>query len=173
MEIACIIGNPGINIPVEEAENYIFGFTILNDWSARDTQRKESRVGLGPAKGKDFATSLGPWIVTPVELVDRKTDRPGVYDLHMTARINGKVIGQGNWSELYFSFGDMIARASDSAALFPGDVIGSGTVGNGCLLEITAGEGPWLKPGDTIEIEVERLGVLSNRVIDPQWSTSE
>lgn len=164
LEIACIIGRPGINIPAEDAEDYIFGYTLLNDWSARDIQRIEMEVGLGPAKGKDFATSLGPWIVTPDELIDRRFGEPGVYDLVMTARLNGQERSRGNWNEIYFSFGEMIARASDEAWLLPGDVLGSGTVGSGCLLEITRGEGPWLQPGDLVELEVERLGVLANRV---------
>jgi fumarylacetoacetate (FAA) hydrolase len=167
LEIACVIGKPGIDIPVEEAENHIFGFTIFNDWSARDVQRLEMRVGLGPAKGKDFASSIGPWIVTPDELADRSTDRPGVYDLEMFARVNGVQKSQGNWKDIHYSFGEMIARASEGTYLLPGDILGSGTVGTGCLLELTRGEGPWLQPGDRVELEIERLGVLSNRVAYP------
>jgi fumarylacetoacetate (FAA) hydrolase len=125
-------------------------------------QRLEMRVGLGPAKGKDFASSLGPWIVTPDELQDRHSGRPGVYDLAMTAYVNGELRSQGNWQALHYSFGQMIARASEDTWLLPGDVIGSGTVGSGCLLELTRGQGPWLKPGDRVELEIERLGVLRN-----------
>ncbi len=165
LEVACVIGKPGINIAPEQAEQYIFGYTLFNDWSARDVQRQEAKVGLGPAKGKDFAKSLGPWIVTPDELADRATGRPGVYDLTMCARVNGVERSAGNWKELHFSFGEMIARASQDVYLYPGDVIGSGTVGSGCLLELTEGKGPWLQPGDTVELEIERLGVLRNQAL--------
>lgn len=167
LEVACVIGKTGINISAEEAESYIFGYTIFNDWSARDIQRREIKVGLGPAKAKDFASSLGPYIVTPDELQDRVTGRPGVYNLEMTARINGRRVSQGNWGDLHYSFGEMIARASQDVYLLPGDVIGSGTVGSGCLLEITSGRGPWLAPGDVVELEIERLGVLRNTVVEP------
>jgi 2-keto-4-pentenoate hydratase/2-oxohepta-3-ene-1,7-dioic acid hydratase in catechol pathway len=162
LEVACVIAHPGVNISADQAENYIFGYLIFNDWSARDVQRLEMRVGLGPAKGKDFASSLGPWIVTPDELQDRHSGRPGVYDLAMTAYVNGELRSQGNWQALHYSFGQMIARASEDTWLLPGDVIGSGTVGSGCLLELTRGQGPWLKPGDRVELEIERLGVLRN-----------
>lgn len=164
LEVACIISRPGINILAEQAEEYIFGYTIFNDWSARDVQREEMKVGLGPAKGKDFASSLGPWVVTPDELSERATGRPGVYDLQMTARVNGQERSRGNWKDIYYSFGEMIARASADAYLLPGDVLGSGTVGTGCLLELTHGEGPWLQRGDEVELEIERLGVLRNMV---------
>jgi fumarylacetoacetate (FAA) hydrolase len=167
LEVACVIGKTGINIPIEEAETHIFGYTIFNDWSARDVQRREIRVGLGPAKAKDFASSLGPWIVTPDELQERATGRPGVYNLEMTARLNGQIVSRGNWQDLHYSFGEMIARASKDAYLLPGDVIGSGTVGSGCLLETTGGHGPWLSPGDVVELEIERLGVLRNTVAEP------
>lgn len=165
LEVACVIGRPGINIRAEQADAYIFGYTILNDWSARDIQREEMKVGLGPAKGKDFATSIGPWLVTPDALADRSTGRPGVYDLQMTARVNGVQKSSGCWKDIHYSFGEMIARASQDTYLLPGDILGSGTVGTGCLLEQTRAEGPWLKPGDTVELEVERLGILRNRVI--------
>jgi fumarylacetoacetate (FAA) hydrolase len=164
LEIACVIGVPGKDIPPDAAEEYIFGYTIFNDWSARDIQRMEMRVGLGPAKGKDFASSLGPWIVTPDELADHATDRPGVFDLEMVARINNEERSRGNWKDLHYSFGEMLARASEDVLLLPGEVIGSGTVGTGSLLELTYGEGPWLKPGDIVELEVEKLGVLRNMV---------
>lgn len=162
LEIACIISKAGINITPEQATSYIFGYTILNDWSARDVQRQEMAVRLGPAKGKDFASSLGPWIVTPDELADHAVDRPGVYDLEMCARVNGKVRSQGNFKDIHYSFAEMIARASDGTWLRPGDVLGSGTVGSGCLLELTRGKGPWLQPGDIVELEIEHIGVLRN-----------
>jgi fumarylacetoacetate (FAA) hydrolase len=119
---------------------------------------------LGPAKGKDFASSLGPVIVTHEALADKAAGKPGVYDLAMTARVNSVVKSKGNLKDIFWSFGDIIARASDSTALQPGDVIGSGTVGTGCLLELTRGQGPWLKPGDVVELEIERIGVLRNRL---------
>jgi fumarylacetoacetate (FAA) hydrolase len=164
LEVACVIGKEGRDIPADKAEEHIFGYMIFNDWSARDVQRQEMAVGLGPAKGKDFANSFGPYLVTPDELADRHTGRPGVYDLAMIARVNGVERSRGNWKDLYWSFGDMLARASQDVTLLPGDVIGSGTVGTGCLLELTQGKGPWLQPDDVVELEIERLGVLRNVV---------
>jgi fumarylacetoacetate (FAA) hydrolase len=164
LEIACVIAKEGRNIPVNKAEDYIMGYMVYNDWSARDIQKKEMSVGLGPAKGKDFANSFGPYLVTPDELEDKKTDRPGVYDLTMMARVNGEERSRGNWQDIHYSFAEMIARASEDATLMPGDVLGSGTVGTGCLLELTQGKGPWLQPGDVVELEIERLGVLKNTV---------
>jgi fumarylacetoacetate (FAA) hydrolase len=121
-------------------------------------------VGLGPAKAKDFASSFGPVIVTLDELADKADGRPGVYDLSMTARINGVEFSRGNFKDIYWSFGDIIARVSESVMLNPGDVIGSGTVGTGCLLELTKFQGPWLNEGDVVELEIERIGVLRNTV---------
>lgn len=167
LEVAAVIGQAGIDIPAEQAEAHIFGYTIFNDWSARDIQQAEMRVGLGPAKGKDFASSLGPAIVTPDELIERATARTGVYQLEMVARVNGQERSRGNWQDLHFSFGEMIARASAGAPLIPGDVIGSGTVGTGCLLELTGGQGPWLKAGDSVELEIECLGSLTNPITAP------
>lgn len=164
LEIAAVIGKGGMNIKAEEAEEYIFGYTIFNDWSARDVQRKEMAVGLGPAKGKDFASAFGPVIVTREAIADRATGRPGVYDLSMAARVNGVEMSRGNFKDMHYSFGEIIARASDSVMLYPGDVIGSGTVGTGCLLELTKFQGPWLKHGDVVELEIERIGVLRNTV---------
>jgi fumarylacetoacetate (FAA) hydrolase len=164
LEIAVVIGKEGMNIKAEDAEEYIFGYTIFNDWSARDVQRAEMKVGLGPAKGKDFASSLGPLIVTREALADRAVGRAGVYDLEMRARVNGVEMSKGNLKDIFWSFGEIIARASQSVMLQPGDVIGSGTVGTGCLLELTKGEGPWLQPGDVVELEVERIGVLRNAI---------
>jgi fumarylacetoacetate (FAA) hydrolase len=164
LEIACVIGRAGRDIALEDAEEYIAGYTIMNDWSARDIQREEVTVGLGPAKGKDFATSLGPWLVTPDEL-ELFALGDGRYNLPMVARVNGVERSRGNFRDIYYTFAQMIARASRDAALYPGDVLGSGTVGSGCLLELTAGQGPWLEPGDTVELEVAGLGVLKNQVI--------
>ena len=165
LEIAVIIGKPGMDIKAEDAEEHIFGYTIFNDWSARDVQRAEMKVGLGPAKGKDFASTLGPLIATKEALSDRATGRPGVYDLTMSAMVNGVEMSLGNLKDIFWSFGEIIARASQSVTLMPGDVIGSGTVGTGCLLELTKGQGPWLQPGDVVELEVERIGILRNKVV--------
>ena len=164
LEIAAVIGKGGMNIKLEDATAHIFGYTIFNDWSARDIQRKEMIVGLGPAKGKDFASSFGPVIVTHEAIADKATGRPGVYDLSMTARVNGVEFSKGNFKDMHWSFGELIARVSDSVMLYPGDVIGSGTVGTGCLLELTKFQGPWLKEGDIVELEVEQIGILRNTV---------
>jgi fumarylacetoacetate (FAA) hydrolase len=164
LEIAAVIGKPGRDIRPEDAPAHIFGYTIFNDWSARDIQREEMKVSLGPAKGKDFASSLGPCIVTTDELAEKSGDRPGVFDLEMRARVNGVERSHGNMKDLYWSFGDILARASQSVTLMPGDVIGSGTVGTGCLLELTNGKGPWLKAGDEVELEIDCIGRLRNAI---------
>lgn len=164
LEIAVVIGRGGRDIKPEEAPAHIFGYTIFNDWSARDVQREEMRVGLGPAKGKDFASSLGPVIVTHEALADKAADRPGVYDLNLSARVNGVEMSKGNLKDIFWSFGEIIARASDTCELQAGDVIGSGTVGTGCLLELTKAQGPWLNAGDVVELEIERVGILRNIV---------
>ena len=164
LEIAVIIGKGGINIKAEDTPSHIFGYTIFNDWSARDVQREEMKVGLGPAKGKDFASSLGPVIVTSEALADKAVNRAGVYDLAMTAKINGVEMSRGNFKDIFWSFGEIIARVSDSCELQAGDVIGSGTVGTGCLLELTNTQGPWLNEGDVVELEIERIGILKNTI---------
>lgn len=167
LEIAAVIGQTGIDIAAREAEGYIAGYMVMNDWSARDLQRREMKLNLGPAKGKDFATTLGPYLVTPDELIDRRIDRGAagcVYDLEMIGRLNGREVSRGSWRDMHFTFAQLIERASQDVWLYPGDVIGSGTVGTGCLLELTKGQGPWLRPGDVVELEIERLGVIRNRV---------
>ena len=136
------------------AEAKIAGFTVMNDWSARDLQRKEMAVGLGPAKGKDFATSLGPVLVTADELGDLR--------LEMVARVNGEERSRGNMGDMYHSWDAILARAALNTRLLPGEVIGSGTVGTGCIFE--HGDGRWLQRGDVVELEVEGIGVLRNRV---------
>jgi 2-keto-4-pentenoate hydratase/2-oxohepta-3-ene-1,7-dioic acid hydratase in catechol pathway len=163
LEIACVIGKPGRDIDVSVAFDHVAGYTIMNDWSARDIQRQEMSVGLGPAKGKDFTTSLGPYLVTPDELVDRFAN--GRHDLTMIARINGEEITRGNAKTIHWTFAVMIARAAQGVELLPGDVIGSGTVGGGCLLELGEEVHPWLTHGDEIELEIERLGRLRNRIL--------
>ena len=164
LEVAVVIGKAGINIKAEDAYKHIFGYTIFNDWAARDVQQVEMKLGLGPAKGKDFASSLGPVIVTSEALADRTTDKPGVYDLKMTAKVNGVEMSSGNLKDIFWSFGEIIARASDTCELQAGDVIGSGTVGTGCLLELTKAQGPWLNEGDVVELEIERIGILKNTI---------
>jgi len=163
LEVACIIGLGGRDIPAARAWEHVAGLTILNDWSARDVQRQEMGVGLGPAKGKDFASSLGPYLVTLDEVSDRFADDR--HDLWMVARIDGEEVSRGNLKDLYWSFPQMIERASQEVELVPGDVIGSGTVGTGCILELGTEVHPWLEPGNEVELEVERLGRLRNRVV--------
>src|SRR5579859_2468203 len=167
LEIACVIGRDGKDIPVEEAGSYIAGYTIMNDWSARDFQRKDMKLNLVPGKGKDFATSLGPWLVTPDELAayrsgSRASER---YNLTMLARVNGKEISRGNFKDIYYSFPQMIAWASRNARLRAGDVLGSGTVGTGCLLELGTEDHSWFRRGDILELEIEGIGVLRNKVV--------
>jgi fumarylacetoacetate (FAA) hydrolase len=147
LECAAVIG----------ADGAIGGFTILNDWSARDLQRQEVRVGLGPAKGKDFATSLGPVLVTVDEFDGRAAE--------MVARVNGEERSRGNLRDLHHSWETIVARAALNTRLRPGDVLGSGTVGTGCILE--ANDGRWLRIGDVVELEVEGIGVLRNTVAPP------
>jgi 2-keto-4-pentenoate hydratase/2-oxohepta-3-ene-1,7-dioic acid hydratase in catechol pathway len=166
LEMACVIGKQGRNISAEEAEDYIFGYCILNDWSARDLQRQEMKVGLGPAKGKDFATSIGPWILTKDELAPFKANKS--FDLNMKARVNGKLLSKGNVKDIYYSFGEMIERASAGVTLLPGEIIGSGTVGSGCILELGTEVHRWLKPGDVVELEIDTLGVLKNKIVEEQ-----
>ncbi len=166
LEIACVIGREGKDISLEDAASYIAGYTIMNDWSARDFQRKDMKLNLGPGKGKDFATSLGPWIITPDELASRRsgTGASERYDMTMVARVNGKEISRGNFNEIYYSFPQMIAWASRNARLRVGDILGSGTVGTGCLLEIGTEVHPWFRRGEVIELEIDGIGVLRNRI---------
>jgi fumarylacetoacetate (FAA) hydrolase len=167
LEIACIIGREGKDISIDEAAEYIAGYTIMNDWSARDFQLLEMQINLGPAKGKDFATSLGPWLVTPDELAVRRTGSGATerYDMTMVARVDGQEIARGNFNQIYYSFPQMIAYASRNARLRPGDVLGSGTVGTGCLLEIGTGVHPWFQRGETIELEIDGIGILRNTIV--------
>lgn len=144
LELAAVIGKQGS----------IAGFTIMNDFSARDIQRKEMKVRLGPAKGKDWCTALGPWIVTPDEIGDP-------YNLEMIARINGEEWSRGNSRTLFWKFEQMIEFLTQDDAVYPGDIIGSGTVGTGCGLELDR----WVQRGDLIELEIEKIGVLRNRVV--------
>ncbi len=163
LELACVIGKAARDVRPEDWRSVVAGFTILNDWSARDVQRAEMAVGLGPAKGKDFATSLGPALVTLDELEPKR--RGDHYDLAMRARVDGRTLSKANAQEMHYTFGQMIARASQDVYLFPGDVIGSGTAGGGCLLELGPEVHPWLRPGDEVTLEIELLGALSNRIV--------
>ncbi|HEY3991308.1 MAG TPA: fumarylacetoacetate hydrolase family protein [Ktedonobacteraceae bacterium] len=167
LEIACVIGREGKDISVDEAADFIAGYTIMNDWSARDFQRQDMKLNLGPGKGKDFATSLGPWLVTPDELASRRTGSGASerYDMTMLARVDGQEISRGNFQQIYYSFLQLIAYASRNTRLRPGDVIGSGTVGTGCLLEIGTNVHPWFQRGETIELEIEGIGILRNAVV--------
>lgn len=164
LELACVIGKECRDLPDDDrAMEVVAGFTIMNDWSARDLQATEMKVGLGPSKGKDFATSLGPELVTFDELADRY--REGRLHLQMTARVNGKTLSRGNSGSMYWTWPRILAHASCDVTLWPGDVLGSGTVGTGCILELTPeAAGGWLRPGDVVELEVERIGVLTNRI---------
>lgn len=166
VEVAAIIGAPGRDLAPDEAEGHIAGYTILNDWSARDVQFEEMTIGLGPAKGKDTATTLGPALVTPDEL----PSRDGHPDLEMRVEVNGREYGRDRLANMYWRFGELVAYASRGTWVRPGDVLGSGTFGYGCLLELTALYGeercPWLRPGDEVAIEVTGLGRIANRLVE-------
>ena len=165
LEVGALIDTPAVDLTADRAEEAIGGYTIFDDWSARDLQREETAVRLGPAKGKDFASSFGPWLVTPDELADRRHGTG--YDLAMTAEVNGTETSRGRWSDAQFSFGEMLARASADVRLRPGDLVGSGTVGSGCLLEVRETTlGRYLEPGDTVVLRVERLGALRTSIIE-------
>ena len=175
LEFAIVIGKGGKNILAKDADKYIAGFCILNDISARVLQMEEMKLNLGPAKGKDFANVLGPYLVTPDEL-DYKSINTSFgkkYNLQMKCFVNGELLSEGNTKEMSWTFAEIIERASYGVELFPGDVIGSGTVGAGCLLELN-GSGKildpnykeqWIKEGDIIEMQIEGLGVITNKII--------
>jgi fumarylacetoacetate (FAA) hydrolase len=165
LEVAALIDTPVHDLRAERGEEAIGGYLIFNDWSARDLQREETAVRLGPVKGKDFASSIGPWLVTPDELADRRRDKG--YDLAMSATVNGTVLSRGTWADAQFSFGEMIARASADVRLRPGDLIGSGTVGSGCLLEVKDEIlKRYLEAGDEVSLAVDRLGTLSTPIVE-------
>ena len=172
LEVGALVDTPAFNLSEDEAEEAIGGYFVLNDWSARDLQRDEMPVRMGPAKGKDFATSIGPWLVTPDELVDRRAPGASGPDLAMTAHVtapDGTVtqISDGRWSSARYSFGQMLARASSDVHVRPGEFLGSGTVGTGCLLEVKDTTlGRWLLPGDRVTLSIERLGSLTSTIVD-------
>jgi fumarylacetoacetate (FAA) hydrolase len=171
LEIAAVVGRRARNPTVEEADAAIFGYAILNDFSARALQMEEMKLNLGPAKGKDFATGLGPYLVTRDELADRlvSTSRGFVLNAVMTATVNGVEVSRGDANQMNWTFAQILERAGDGVTLYPGDVIGSGTVGTGCFLELNGSKitkDQWLKPGDEISLAVEGLGTLTNRVVE-------
>ncbi|WP_027862096.1 fumarylacetoacetate hydrolase family protein [Marmoricola sp. URHB0036] len=168
LEVAAVVGRAGRSLTLPEAHDAIFGYTILNDWSARDLQSREMQVGLGPAKGKDFATSLGPWLVTADEL-DPFRDSEGFLQLECTVAVNGETIGRDLLSNMGWSFDSLVAYASRDSWVRPGDVLGSGTTGNGgCLAELWGRSGEQhpapLEDGDVVSLVVEGLGTLTNRI---------
>ncbi len=181
LEMAVVIGKRGKNITAENADEYIFGYTVFNDWTARSIQKHEMTVPLGPHKGKDFANAIGPCIVTKDEFEQYRctisrdshpehlampkstTDR---FDVKMTCRINGKTICEGNYKTVHWTFPQMIERASENnVTLMPGEILGSGTVGWGSLIENNFSIHQPLEPGDIIELEIEGIGILKNKVI--------
>jgi len=186
LECAIVIGKKGKNITSNKADEYIAGYMIMNDLSARVLQMEEMKLSLGPAKGKDFATTLGPWLVTPDELGPYivKTKFGNKYNLEMIARHNGKQISKGNVNQMDWTFAEIIERASYGVTLYPGDVIGSGTVGTGCYLELNGTwaieakekglehKPVWLNDDDEIELEITELGVLRNKIKKSKTSRS-
>ncbi len=177
LEWAVIIGKKGMNIRARDADKYIAGYTIMNDMSARTLQMEEMKLNLGPAKGKDFSTVIGPWLVTPDELSEFLIAcKPGHtgnnYHLKMTCKINGELVSEGNTADMDWTFAEIIERCAYGVPIMPGDVIGSGTVGTGCFLELN-GTGKrlnpdyqprWLQENDIVEMEVTALGKLTNTI---------
>jgi 2-keto-4-pentenoate hydratase/2-oxohepta-3-ene-1,7-dioic acid hydratase in catechol pathway len=169
LEVAVVVGRDGASLDPGQARESIFGYTILNDWSARDLQRREMKVSLGPAKGKDFATTLGPWLVTADELEPYR-DSDGFLALDMRVSVNGIETGQDLLSNMGWPFEELISYAARGTMVRAGDVLGSGTCGNGgCLAELWGRRGeispPPLQPGDVVEMTVEAIGTLRNRVV--------
>jgi fumarylacetoacetate (FAA) hydrolase len=165
LEVAAVVGREVSDLDAGDWLDAVAGFTILNDWSARDLQAREMRLGLGPAKGKDFATALGPWLVTPDELPGVETGRP---EAVMAARVDGIERSRGQLADIHHAWGTLLEHAGRGTRLLPGDVIGSGTVGTGCILELSLTHGsaaePWLARGSVVELEVANLGVLRNTI---------
>jgi fumarylacetoacetate (FAA) hydrolase len=181
LEAAIVISRHGRNIRGGEADSYIAGLMIMNDLSARRLQSEEMLLNLGPAKGKDFATTTGPWLVTLEELEAFEAPCPEghvgkSWNLSMKCRINGKQVSEGNLKDMDWTFAEIIERASYGADLYPGDIIGSGTVGTGCFLELNGTgklndpsyEEQWLQDGDEVELDIEGLGVLRNRIVSEE-----
>lgn len=168
LELAIVTGRPLKNATLEEADDAIFGFMVMNDWSARYLQMEEMKLSLGPCKGKDFATSLGPWVVTVDELPLERTQRGAVLKARMTCTVNGQRLSDGNADSMNWTFAQILQRTSYGIQMHPGEVIGSGTVGTGCLLELNGSkitDNLWLKAGDEVVMEIEGLGRLENTVL--------
>jgi fumarylacetoacetate (FAA) hydrolase len=170
LEAAVVVGKGGSDLDVLEADEAIFGLTIMNDWSARALQAEEMKLNLGPAKGKDFATSLGPYLVTVDELAAHATatERGTVFDLAMTASVNDETLSRGNLKDMTWTFAQILSRASYGVELSPGEVVGSGTCGTGCLLELNGAgvtHDQWLAVGDVVVLEIDGLGRLESRVV--------
>lgn len=176
LEIAIVIGKKGRNLKANEASSYIAGYMIMNDVSARGLQMKEMKLNLGPAKGKDFASVIGPYLVTPDEIKDKLIDKGGhgsIYDLKMSCFLNNQLVSEGNFKDMNWTFEQIIERVSYGTTIYPGDIIGSGTVGTGCLLELN-GTGKikdsnynevWLKEGDVVKMKIDKLGEISNKIV--------
>ena len=176
LEIAIVIGKEGRNLKANEASSYIAGYMIMNDVSARGLQMKEMKLNLGPAKGKDFASVIGPYLVTPDEIKDKLIDKGGhgsIYDLKMYCFLNNQLVSEGNFKDMNWTFEQIIERVSYGTTIHPGDIIGSGTVGTGCLLELN-GTGKikdsnynevWLKEGDVVKMKIDKLGEISNKIV--------
>ena len=178
LEVAIVIGKKGRNIKAKDADNYIAGYLIMNDMSARALQMEEMRLNLGPAKGKDFCTIIGPYLVTKDELENKKVETAeshngNTYNLKMKCWVNGELLSEGNMKDMNWTFAEIVERCAYGADILPGDVIGSGTVGTGCLLELNGThklknpdyEPVWLKDGDIIEMEIEGLGKIKNKIV--------
>ncbi len=171
LEVGAVVDTPAFDLPAERAAEAIGGYFLLNDWSARDLQRDESTVRLGPAKGKDFALTIGPWIVTPDELADRLGGGAKAPEIELTVTVAGAdggvvEVSRGSWSAARYSFGEMLARASADVHVRPGEILGSGTLGTGCLLEVKdATLGRWLEPGDLVTLKGDRLGTLETPIV--------
>lgn len=173
LEAAIVTRKTGRNIKASEADDYIFGYMIMNDWSARTLQMEEMKLNLGPAKGKDFATSLGPYLVTRDELSTKRIAHEAHgerYDLRMKCFVNGKQVSDGNLKDMTFTFAQILERVSYGVTIQPGEVIGSGTVGTGCFLELNGSkitDNQWLNPGDEVVLEIDGLGKLINTISAP------
>lgn len=185
LEVAIVICRHGRNIKAEDADRYIGGLMIMNDLSARGLQMEEMKLNLGPAKGKDFATAIGPWLVTldklqQFEIAPKKGHTGKNWNLKMRCKVNGVQVSEGNMEDMDWTFAEIIERVSYGADIFPGDIIGSGTVGSGCFLELNGTRKlndpsyreQWLQEGDVVEMEIDQLGTLINTIVaeKSEWS---